>query len=107
MPNKICSARFYETESAFLRRLLPGRTEAATAALSRRERHHGNEFRLDHGSDHHLRDALAAPNRKRRIAVIDQEHADLAAIIGVNGAGRVQHRDAMLSGKTGARPDLR
>ena len=41
------------------------------------------------------------------VPVIDQRHLDLAAIIAVDGAGRIQHGDAMLDRKAGARPHLR
>src|ERR1700687_5030570 len=85
----------------------PGRTEAPTAPIGRGKLRRGNEFHTDYGRNYHLRDALAAPDRKRRVAVVDQEHADLAAIIGVNRAGRVQHGDAVLRCQPRARPELR
>src|ERR1700746_38483 len=66
--------------------LAAGRTESAAAALGRRERGGGNQFRSRHRGDHHLSDALAAPDRKRRLAVVDQEHADLAAVIRIDRA---------------------
>src|SRR3984957_14854490 len=89
-----------------LKTLPSGRTEAAAAALGRGERGHGNQFGLDYLCDHHLCDALAAPDRERRLAMIDQEHADLAAIVGVHRAGRVQHRYAVLGRQTRAGPNL-
>ena len=36
---------------------------------------------------------------------IDQRHFDLATISGIDGAGRVEHGDALLGGKAGARMD--
>src|SRR3954447_4481960 len=65
------------------------RSETAAAAVCRRELCNGDEFRPDHRSDHHLGDALAAPDRERYIAVVDQEHAHFAAVILVDRAGRV------------------
>src|ERR1700732_4835680 len=85
----------------------PGRTEAPTAPIGRGKLRRGNEFHADYGRNHHLRDALAAPDRKRRVAVVDQEHADLAAIIGVDRARRIQHSDAVLGGEARARSNLR
>src|ERR1700694_755046 len=51
---------FRENESVSLGELAAGRTEAAAAAVGRRKRGGGNEFRPDHGGDHQLRDPLAA-----------------------------------------------
>src|SRR4051794_37265683 len=39
--------------------------------------------------------------------MVDQEHADFATIVGVDGARRVQHGDAVLCGEPGARAHLR
>src|ERR1700722_2699574 len=100
---KLYRRNFYENES----KSAPGRTEAAAAAIGRGEGHGGNEFRADHRRNHHLSDTLAAPDLERRVAVIDQQHADLAAIIRVNRARRVQHGDAVLCGEAGTRTDLR
>ena len=61
-------------------------TKAATAAVGGRQRGGDDEFRPSYRRDHHLRDPLAAANRKRRRAVIDQDHADLAAIIRIDRA---------------------
>ena len=38
--------------------------------------------------------------------MIDQRHFDFAAIVAVDGARRIENRDAMFDGKAGARPDL-
>src|SRR2546425_4119700 len=72
--------------SWYFRRLTSRRAITSGAAVGRRKRGHGNELRLRHGRDHHLRDALAAPDRKRRVAVIDQEHGDLTAIVRIDRA---------------------
>src|SRR5215217_615810 len=66
-------------------------------------------FDQQHGadrSDDHLRDALAPPYREGQLAVIDQQDLELAAVIRVDRAGCVEHRDAMLCRQPGARPDL-
>ena len=82
-------------------------TQTAAAAAGLGQQIDGIELRLHHRRDHHLRDALAAANRKRFRAVIDQDDLDLAAIVGIDGAGRVQHGDAVLRGEPRAWPHLR
>src|SRR5690349_22603765 len=47
-----------------------------------------------HRRHHHLRNAIAALDGEDLLAVVYQDHADLAAIIGVDRAGRVQGGDA-------------
>src|SRR4051812_40063487 len=89
-----------------IRGLTPGRAKAAAAAVGGGKRGRDNELRLHHRRNHHLRDALAAANRKRRLAVIDQDDRNLAAVIRVDRARRVQHRDAMPGGKARAWPHL-
>ena len=39
-------------------------------------------------------------------SVVDEEHADFPAVVGVNGARGIQHRDAVLEGEAGPRSDL-
>src|ERR1044072_4955363 len=54
---------------------------------------HGRLFRPlqpRHRRHPHLRDAIAALDGEDLLAVVDQDHADLAAVIGVDRAGRVQ-----------------
>src|ERR1700722_15803850 len=68
--------------------LAPCRTKAAAAAVRPGKCRRGNQLNPGHRRYHHLRDTLAALNRKRRIAVVDQEHADLPAIVRINGARR-------------------
>src|SRR5436190_2355542 len=48
----------------------------------------------------------AAADAERLLAQIDQDHADFAAIVGVDGARRVGHGDAVLGGQPRAGPDL-
>src|ERR1700737_4061392 len=102
-----CSGAILLKSTRSLLELAAGRTEAATAAIGRGKLRRGNEFHAGHGSNHQLRDTLAAPDRERHLAVVDQEHADLAAIIRVNRAGRIQHSDAVLRCEARARTDLR
>src|SRR5262245_54508551 len=54
-----------------------------------------------------LRDALAAADDERLAAEIDQDDADLAAVVGIDGARRVEHGDARLQREAGAWPHLR
>ena len=53
-----------------------------------------------------LGDAHAARYRERLVAVIDQQHVHLAAIVGVDRAGRVEAGDAVPERQAGARPHL-
>src|ERR1700747_2524814 len=87
--------------------LTPRRTEAPCAAFGWRQYADGDKLSLRHRSDHHLRNALAAADGKGGAAVIDQEHRDLAAIIGIDGSRRVQNGDAMFGRKARARSYLR
>ena len=41
------------------------------------------------------------------VAEIDEDHLDLAPVIGVYGPGRVEDGDPELGGKAGSRPHLR
>ena len=38
--------------------------------------------------------------------MVDDEHANVSAVVGVNGAGGIQYRDAVFEGKAGPRPNL-
>ena len=49
---------------------------------------------------HHLRDAFALGNDEVVGGKIDKQHAYLAAIVGINGAGRVEDGDSMLQSQT-------
>src|SRR3546814_3544160 len=60
-----------------------------------------------HRRHHHLGDAVAARHRERLAAEVDQQHLQFAAIVAVDGAGRVDHGDAVPAGEAGARPHLR
>src|SRR5262249_29527277 len=80
--------RFAENESTFFGMRWgsgrTGRAESAGAARGRRNRGHGYELGPRDRRDHHLRDTFAAPDRKRRSAVIDQQDRNLAAVIRIN-----------------------
>src|SRR5262245_65577457 len=85
---------FVMPTKAEARGCLPRRAEAALP--SRRAAKLGD--RLDahmlDASDHQLGDALAATDHKRLRPEIDQQNLQLAAIVGVEGAGAVQNRQA-------------
>ena len=59
------------------------------------------------GRDDELCNAHAPRDRERLAPEIDQEHLHLAAVVGVDRAGRVEHGDAVAGGEAGARPHLR
>ena len=59
------------------------------------------------GAIDQLGDPHAARDRERFAAEIDKQHLYLAAVVGIDRAGRVEHGDAVARGKPGARPHLR
>ncbi len=52
--------------------------------------------------NHHLGNALAIVHYKVFARQVDEQHAHLAAIVGIDGARSVQHGDAMLQGQSAA-----
>ncbi len=56
--------------------------------------------------EHDLRDLQAARHREWLIAEIDEDRLDLAAIVAVDRARRVQQRDAVMQRESGARTHL-
>jgi hypothetical protein len=59
-----------------------------------------------HRCRNELGDTVAALDDKRFIAQVHENHLDLAAVIGVDGAGSVEYGNAILDGESAARPDL-
>src|SRR5579863_16488 len=87
--------------------LVPPRgAEAALAAAAAVERLGLLPFDALHPRDHQLRDAVPAPQRERLGAQIDQQHADLAAVVAVDRPGGVDHADAVAQGEAAARAHL-
>jgi len=60
-------------------------------------RHRGND---------QLGDTLERRDLDRDRAVVDQQNPEFAAIVRVDGAGRVEHRQAVAQGEPGARAHL-
>jgi len=56
------------------------------------------------GHNDELGDPRAPDNLERLIAEIDQQHADFAAIIGIDRSRRVEHGDAVIAREPGPRP---
>src|SRR5471030_299009 len=84
----------------------PHRAEAATSAIR------SAEF-LDLGPDSprvtrhdKLCNSHAARDAEGLLPEIDQDHADLAAVVGVDGSGRIGDRDAILGGQARPGADL-
>src|SRR5471030_2226128 len=84
----------------------PRRAEAATSAVR------SAEF-LDLGPDSprvtrhdKLCNSHAARDAEWLLPEVDQDHADLAAIVGIDGSGRIGDRDAVLGGQARPGPDL-
>ena len=64
-------------------------------------------IRMGSNSGHHeLGDAIAAGHDKGLGAEIDEQHHHFAAIVGIDGAGTIEHRHAGLKRKARARADL-
>ena len=82
-------------------------TEASFAARGCGERGDFGELRVLVPRNDHLRDLHAARNPERRVAMIDQDRFDFAAIIAVDGARRVQTSDTVIEREAGARTHLR
>jgi hypothetical protein len=60
----------------------------------------------DHGSNDELGDAITVVNGDWVIAEVDQQHLNLAPVILVDGARRVENRHTVARGQAGARPHL-
>lgn len=63
---------------------------------------HFNELRLLMTGNHHLGNALTIVHYKGLIRQVDEHHANLAAIVGIDGAGRVEHGKPVLQGQSAA-----
>ena len=64
--------------------------------------------RYGHDSRYHeLSNSVAARDAECFLTVVYKQHLNLAAVIGVDGAGRIQHRNAMAMGKPRSRAHLR
>src|SRR5438034_8702410 len=89
-------------------RLLVSRgPESAGAALGVAELRHFDDRDLNPRAHDHLGNLHPRFHRKSGRAVVDQDHADLAAIAFVDRPRRVEHRDGMLQREAAARPHLR
>src|SRR5215471_638961 len=55
---------------------------------------------------HQLCDARAALDRKRVVAEIGKDYMNFAAVIGIERARGIEHRDAVVQRQPGTRPDL-
>ena len=67
---------------------------------------HGLDDDGDERGDHELRDPIAGCDLERSVRIqIDQRHFDRAAVAGIDDAGSIQHRDAVLGSEATARTD--
>src|SRR5579863_459752 len=76
-------------------RSLPGRAEAAASARGCRELIDALPSDAGDRGHHELRHPLAARDGDGLSAHIGENDADFAAIVGIDGARAVEHRDAM------------
>ena len=65
-----------------------------------------DKLRLFTRGDDHLGDAVAMADNERLCGKVDENHHDFASVIGIDGAGSVQHSDAVLYGKAATGSDL-
>ena len=83
-----------------------GRAEASGAARALWQRRHFCELDLLHALHDQLGDAVAASERdRRRRVVVDQDHADLAAVTRVDEAGCVDETQPVAEREAGAGHD--
>ena len=94
-------------EGLGVRLLFPRVSEAAGATLGVGELLHLYYLGLLVAGDDHLGDAFAVGDDEVLLREVDEDDAHLAAVVGVDGAGRVEHRDALLQRQTAAGPHLR
>src|SRR5262245_28367254 len=83
-------------------------SESAAAAVRPKCLAVGRDVPLDarDARDDELRDAIAGPDRVRPVAEIDECDLDLAAVVRIDRAGRVQHGHAGADGEPAPRPHL-
>ena len=81
-------------------------TVASGTALRLVELFHYHELALLMACYHHLGNALAVFDHEILLREVDEQHAHLSAIVGIDGSRRVQHRDAMLQSQSAARAHL-
>jgi hypothetical protein len=67
-----------------------------------------DDFKVDprHRRDHQLRDPIAAPDDDRLLAEIDGDDRDLAPVVGIDRAGRIEQPQTLAQRQTAARPHL-
>lgn len=68
---------------------------------------HIQKFSSHKRRKYHLGDPFTPPYDKGICAVINNDHADLSPIVGINSARRVDEGNSVLEGKTASWPDLR
>ena len=76
------------------------------ASLRLVEHLHLLEYALFMPGDDHLGDALAVFHHEILLRQIDEHHANLSTIVGIDGAGGVEHGDALLQGQSATGPHL-
>jgi hypothetical protein len=92
-----------------MRVAMPSSSGMAEAALSPRavvESIDFDQFGADDRGKNQLRDAIAAPDDQRLGAKVDHDDADFAAIVGVDGAGRINQGQPFTQRAPAARPHL-
>ena len=75
-------------------------TISTSSALSIVELFHFYQLCLLMSGHHHLCDTLTGVDHEGRVREIDKQDANLAAVVRIDGTGRIEHRDAVLEGKT-------
>src|SRR3954465_11941680 len=65
-----------------------------------------NQCHGAHRRHDHLCDPVAPPDLERLLAVVDEDHLDLAAIVRIDCARRIEHGDAVFDRKPRSGTDL-
>ena len=82
-------------------------SESSGSAFGGAEFGHLDEFGLLVAGDNHLRDAFARLDGYVFCGEVNKDYANLAAVVGIDGAGGVEHGDPTLERHAAARTNLR
>ena len=80
--------------------------ESALATLRLVEHLYGNQLSLLMTGNHHLGDTLTILHHKILLREINQDHANLSTIVGIDGSWGIQYGDTLLQGQTTTRSYL-
>jgi hypothetical protein len=85
---------------------MPGMTESTCPALCLTQMIHLDQYSPDDRSKYHLRNALTGLNGNGVMPVVDENDANLTAVIGIYGSGCIHQRDPMTQRKAASGANL-